>query len=117
MYWNTFLYDCAPEQRFVEGRKVLLSLRRVPGEDLTEFQPQITLVQPHFSLQWVATLPGFSCESSFELQDLGGDRTQYIHQEQFSGRLSRLFLPFIRQDEYTGICRMARELKRYVEQF
>ncbi|MDX2239594.1 MAG: SRPBCC domain-containing protein [Leptolyngbyaceae cyanobacterium bins.302] len=116
MYWNTFLYDGDPEQNFVEGRKVLLSLQRVPGEEITEFQPQVVRVQPYACLHWVSTIPGFVSEHNFELQDVGRDRTQYIHQERFSGRLTRLFLPFIRQDEQQGIRRMARELKWYVEE-
>lgn len=116
MYWNTFLYDCDPNQRFAEGHKVLLALRRVPGEEETEFQPQVTLVQPNVCLQWVSSIPGFTNQHSFELQDIGRDRTQYIHYEHFSGKLTRLFLPFIRQDEHHGIRRMAWELKRYTEQ-
>jgi len=115
MYWNTFLYDCDPDQAFEEGREVLLSLRRVPGEEETEFQPRITLVQPNACLQWVSTVPGFACESVFALQDIGRDRTKYIHQETFSGKFTRLFLPFIRQDEHQGIRRMAWELKHYTE--
>lgn len=116
LYWNTFLYDDAPNRPFVVGQNVLLSMRRVPGEAITEFQPRVTLVQPDVCLQWVSTIPGFACESHFELQAIGRDRTQYIQQERFSGRLTRLLLPFIRQDEHQGICRMAQELKRYCEQ-
>lgn len=115
LYWNTFLYDCDPRRSFIPGQQVYLSLRRVPGEEVTEFQPRVTLVQPEFCLQWVAKIPGFISEHSFELQDLGGDRTQYLHRERFSGKLTRLFLPFIRHDEHAGIRRMAMELKGYVE--
>ncbi|EKQ67922.1 hypothetical protein OsccyDRAFT_4220 [Leptolyngbyaceae cyanobacterium JSC-12] len=115
MYWNTFLYDCDPYQAFEAGRNVLLSLRRLPGEEETEFQPYITLVQPNVCLQWVSTVPGFVCENVFTLQDIGRDRTKYIHQETFSGKLTGLFLPFIRQDEHQGIRRMAWELKCYTE--
>ena len=115
LYWNTFLYDCDPDQQFVEGREVYLSLRRVPGEEMTEFQPRVTLVQPNVCLQWVSRIPGFTSQQVFELQDVGRDRTQYIHHEHFSGRLTHFFLPFIRQDEHQGIRRMAWELKRYVE--
>jgi hypothetical protein len=115
VYWNTFLYDCDPKRRFAEGSEVWLSLRRVPGEEETEFQPRITLVQPNVCLRWVSAIPGLVTETVFELQDLGGDRTQYIHQETFSGALSRFILPFIRQDEQQGIRRMARELKQFME--
>ncbi|NJP08104.1 MAG: SRPBCC domain-containing protein [Leptolyngbyaceae cyanobacterium RU_5_1] len=115
VYWNTFLYDCSPKQGFEEGQDVLLSLRRVPGDDETEFQPRITLLHPNVCLKWVSSIPGFVIEQVFELQDIGRDRTKYIHQENFSGVLTRVFLPFIRQDEQQGIRRMARELKQYVE--
>jgi hypothetical protein len=116
IYWNTFLYDCAPERSFVQGREVYLALRRVPGEEETEFQPRIVLLQPPVCLKWVSSTPGFVTEQVFELQDLGRDRTKYIHQETFSGVLTRLFLPFIRRDEQQGIRRMASELKRFAEQ-
>lgn len=117
MYWNTFLYDCDPNQDFVEGKLVLLSMRRVPGDEATDFQPRITLVYPNVCLQWVSKIPGFACDQSFELQDLGHDRTQYIHHTQFSGTLTPFFLPFIRRDEQQGIRRMAQELKHYTEEF
>jgi hypothetical protein len=53
----------------------------------------------------------------FELQEIGVGRTKYIHKGNYSGILSRVFVPFIREDERRGIQRMARELKRYVENF
>jgi hypothetical protein len=114
-YWNTFLYDCDPNLPFAQGQRVFLSLRRQAGEDETEFEPIVTLIQPGFCLKWVASIPGLVNESVFELQEIGRDRTQYIHQENFSGFLTRIVLPFVRQDEQQGIKRMARELKRYVE--
>lgn len=114
-YWNTFLYDCDPEQPFALGQEVLLSLRRLPEDEEIEFQPRITLMQPNACLHWVSVIPGFRNEHVFELQDIGDGRTQYLHRESFSGPLSRLFLPFIRQDEQQGLRRMARELKQYAE--
>lgn len=114
-YWNTFLYDCSPQQSFQQGQRILLSLRRLPGEEETEFEPIVTLVQPGLCLQWVSSIPGFVSEQVFELQEIGRNRTQYIHQETFSGMLTRVIFPFIRQDEQQGIKRMAHELKRYVE--
>ena len=114
-YWNTFLYDCDARRPFAEGREVFLALRRVLGEEETEFQPIVTLLQPEVSLQWKAAIPGFVSRQMFELQTIGRDRTQYIHQEKFSGVMTRLFLPFIRHDEHQGIKRMAWELKQYVE--
>ena len=115
LYWNTFLYDSDPSLPFQPGQIVFLSLRRIPGEDLTDFAPHVTWMEPIHGLQWVATIPGLTCQSSFELQTVGRDRTQYIHQERFSGRLARWVLPFIREDEQRGICRMAWELKDYAE--
>ena len=115
LYWNTFLYDCDPKQTFEQGRFVSLSLRRIPGDEETEFQPRITLVQPEVCLKWVTSIPGFVNEHVFQLQETGRDRTKYIHQENFSGLLVPIALPFLRQDEQQGIRRMARELKRYAE--
>jgi len=115
MYWNTFLYDCDTKRPFKQGHEVWLSLRRVPGDEETEFQPLVTLIQPEVCLRWVSSIPGFTSEHIFELLEIGHDRTRYIHQENVSGILTRFILPFIRQDEQQGIRRMAKELKRYVE--
>jgi hypothetical protein len=114
-YWNTFLYDCDPAQPFELGQEVLLALRRIPGEETTEFQPVITLIQPEVCLRWTSNIPGFQIEQVFQLLETSPRQTKYIHQENFSGVLTRVFFPFIRQDEQQGIRRMAWELKQYVE--
>jgi hypothetical protein len=54
-------------------------------------------------------------EHVFELQDIGRDRIRFTYQQNFSGSLTRFFLPFIRQDEQKGIRRMVWELKQYAE--
>lgn len=113
--WNTFLFDLDPSQPFKQGQEVSLSLRRLPNEEETEFQPRVMLVQPQVCLAWMSEIPGFRNEYMFELQEIGVGRTKYVHRDHFSGWLTRVFLPFIRQDEQVGIKRMARELKRYVE--
>ena len=115
LYWNTFLFDSDPDRPLRQGEEVLLSLRRLPGEEEIEFQPLITLMQPAVCLRWFSAIPGLRNEYVFELQDIGAKRTKYIHYDRFSGVLRRLFLPFIRKDEHLGIKRMARELKYYVE--
>jgi len=116
LYWNTFLYDRNPSQPFIQGQTVQLSLRRLREETETEFQPQVTLLIPKVCLRWVAIAPGFRSEHIFELQEIDRDRTKYIHQEHFSGAMTLLFLPFLRQDEQQGLKRMARNLKYYVEE-
>ncbi|MFE4107097.1 SRPBCC domain-containing protein [Almyronema epifaneia] len=114
-WWNTFLFDCDPHQPFREGQTVLLALQRLEGEEETEFQTTILRLQPSFYLRWISTAPGFKSEHVFELQDIGVDRTKYIHRERLSGLLAGLFFTFIRQDEKRGLKRMARQLKSYVE--
>jgi hypothetical protein len=113
--WNTFLFDRTPEQPFKLGQTLLLSLRRLSGETETEFQARVTVVQPESCLQWVATAPGFKNEHVFELQEVGWQRTKYTHRENYSGLITHLVLPMMRQDEQQGLRRMARELKQYVE--
>lgn len=114
-HWNTFLYDCNSQVPFSQGREVFLSLRRLPYDEETDFKPLVTRVQPNISLAWVSSIPGFRNEYVFELQEIGVGRTKYVHRTHYSGILTRVFLPFIREDEQQGIKRMARELKRYVE--
>ncbi|MBE9128780.1 MULTISPECIES: SRPBCC domain-containing protein [unclassified Coleofasciculus] len=116
-YWNTFLFDSDSKLPFQQGQELYLSLRRLPKDDETEFEPLVTQVLPGVCLRWVSSIPGFRNEYVFELQEIGVGRTKYVHQSNFSGVLTRLFLPFIRDDEHRGMQRMARELKRYVEQF
>jgi hypothetical protein len=113
--WNTFLYDLDPALPFRQGGEVLLSLRRVEGEEETEFQPLITMLKPDRCLRWISKAPGLRSEHVFELEDVGPNRTRYIHRERLSGVLARFFMPFIRKDERQGLRRMAYEIKRYVE--
>lgn len=115
LYWNTFLYDRDASLPLVQGREIYLSLKRTPTEDETEFQPLVTLVQPGVCLKWSAKIPGLENEHVFELQQVGVNRIKYVHRENFTGWLTRLFLPFIRRDEQQGLRRMAWELKQYVE--
>lgn len=113
--WNTFLFDADPALPIRQGQEIFLSVRRLEDDESTDFEPLITLVQPPVCLRWIARIPGFKSEHSFEIQDIGPTRTLYTHQERYRGALSSLFLPFIRQDEKQGMKRMARQLKRYVE--
>lgn len=113
--WNTFLFDADPALSIRQGQEIFLSVRRLEDDEFTDFEPIVTLVQPRVCLRWVAKMPGFKSEQSFEIQDLSPTRTLYTHQERFHGVLSNVFLPFIRQDEKQGMKRMARQLKRYVE--
>ncbi|KGF72393.1 hypothetical protein DO97_09045 [Neosynechococcus sphagnicola sy1] len=114
--WNSFLYDRDPGLTFQLGQSVSLSLCRLPGEVATMFQAKVTVLQPRVCLQWIATAPGFMSEHSFELLDAGAGRTTYIHRQMISGRLTRIFLPFIRREEHQGMVRMAQQLKRYLEE-
>jgi hypothetical protein len=115
LYWNTFLFDRDPRQPFVEGKRVMLSVRRTDTDDEVEFESLITVVNPNACLQWQSTAPGFRTRQTFELQDIDVNVTRYRHQETFSGALSPLLLSFIRRDELQGLRRMAAELKTYVE--
>ncbi|MBE9060253.1 SRPBCC domain-containing protein [cf. Phormidesmis sp. LEGE 11477] len=114
-YWNTFLYDCDPGLRIARGGEIFLAMQRLEGDEETEFQPLITMVRPPYMMRWVSTIPGLRSEHIFELRENVPGRTHYIHRELFSGILSKVFLPFIRQDERQGLRRMAQQLKMYVE--
>jgi len=113
--WNTFLWDRDPNKPFILNQEVTLAVRRSPQEEETVFQPLVEVLQPEICLGWMSEIPGFRNQNVFELQEIGLGRTQYIHHQEFSGWLTRLFLPFIQEDEKRGMERMAHELKRYVE--
>ncbi len=114
-YWNTFLYDCDPGLTLARGNEIFLSMQRLEGDEETEFQPVITMMRSPYLMKWVSTIPGLRSEHVFELQETVPGRTRYIHRETFSGILSKVFLPFIRQDERQGLRRMAQQLKLHVE--
>jgi len=65
--WNTFLYDCDPNLPIRLGGELFLALRRVEGEDETEFQPRVILMQDNRCLRWIAKVPGFRSEHIFQL--------------------------------------------------
>ncbi len=114
-FWNTFLYDCNPGLRIARGNEIFLSMQRLEGDEETEFQPVVIMLRPPHLMKWVSTIPGLRSEHIFELQETVPGRTRYIHREAFSGILSKVFLPFIRQDERQGLRRMAQQLKMHVE--
>ena len=114
-YWNTFLYDCDPGMPIARGNEIYLSMQRLEGDEETEFQPLITMLRPPMMMRWISTIPGLRSEHIFELRETVPGRTRYLHRESFSGVLSKVFLPFIRQDERQGLRRMAQQLKMHVE--
>ncbi|MEM9163321.1 MAG: SRPBCC domain-containing protein, partial [Cyanobacteria bacterium P01_F01_bin.4] len=109
------LFDCDTSLRFAPGQEVFLAMQRLEGDEDTEFQPVIAMMQPGVCLKWVSKIPGLRSEHSFELQEITPGRTRYLHRDTFSGVLSKVFLPFIRQDEKQGLRRMAQQLKTHVE--
>ena len=114
-FWNTFLYDCDPGLRLARGNEIFLAMQRIEGDEETEFQPVITMLRPPYMMRWVSTIPGLRTEHVFELRENVPGRTRYMHRELFSGILSKVFLPFIRQDERQGLRRMSQQLKMHVE--
>lgn len=114
-FWNTFLYDCDPGMPIARGNEIYLSMQRLEGDEETEFQPLITMLRPPTMMRWTSTIPGLRSEHIFELRETVPGRTRYLHRETFSGVLSKVFLPFIRQDERQGLRRMAQQLKMHVE--
>lgn len=114
-FWNTFLYDCDPGLPMARGSEIFLSMQRLEGDEETEFQPLITMMRSPYVMRWVSSIPGLRSEHVFELRETVPGRTRYLHRETFSGILSKVFLPFIRQDERQGLRRMAQQLKMHVE--
>lgn len=114
-FWNTFLYDCDPSLPMARGNEIFLSMQRLEGDEETEFQPLITMMRSPYVMRWVSSIPGLRSEHMFELRETVPGRTRYLHRETFSGILSKVFLPFIRQDERQGLRRMAQQLKLHVE--
>jgi len=108
------LYDQAPTVAFSPSASVKLAMRRLPNEAKLRFTARVVHFHPEVCLRWVAIAPGYRSEHQFELETADGI-TRYHHQEIITGAMSKLIVPFIRQDELRGLRRMALDLKQYVE--
>ncbi|HEX3776339.1 MAG TPA: SRPBCC domain-containing protein [Polyangiaceae bacterium] len=112
--WNPFITHISGELR--EGGTLTVCLSLPEGSD-HELRPELLRCQTNEELRWRGHLlfPGlFDGEHFFRLQELGPDRTRFVHGETFSGVLVRFAGRTITRAA-RGFVYMNQALKKRVE--
>ena len=114
--WNPFVRKLEGEIK--KGNQIAITLKQVKGKEM-EFKPVITELAPKKELRWQGKLfiSGiFDGEHYFKLEPIEGDKTKFIHGENFSG----ILIPFmggVLKSTEEGFKAMNEELKTRCEQY
>jgi hypothetical protein len=87
--WNPFITEAAGEVKVGER---LTNRLQPPGERAMTFRPEVTVVEPNETFEWLGHLGVsgvFDGRHRFELTELPDGRTRLVQSEQFSGLLVR----------------------------
>jgi len=87
--WNPFITEAAGVAEVGERLK---NRMQPPGERAITFRPEVTVVEPDETFEWLGHLgvPGvFDGRHRFALTELPDGRTRLVQSEQFSGLLVR----------------------------
>ena len=87
--WNPFITEAAG---LAEVGERLTNRMQPPGERAITFRPEVTVVEPNQTFEWLGHLgvPGvFDGRHRFALTELPGGRTRLVQSEHFSGLLVR----------------------------
>ena len=88
--WNPFITEAAGEAKVGER---LTNRMQPPGERAMTFRPEVTVVEPDATFEWLGRLGVsgvFDGRHRFALTELPDGRTRLVQSEQFSGLLVRL---------------------------
>jgi len=88
--WNPFITDAAGE---VQVGERLTNRLQPPGGRAMTFRPEVTVVEPNETFEWLGHLGVsgvFDGRHRFALTELPDGRTRLVQSEQFSGLLVRL---------------------------
>lgn len=88
--WNPFIIEAAGEVKVGER---LDNRMQPPGERAMTFRPEVTVVEPNETFEWLGRLGVsgvFDGRHRFALTELPDGRTRLVQSEQFSGLLVRL---------------------------
>lgn len=111
--WNPFIVaitgDLAPGGHL----RTVMSM----GGKERKFQPVVTGLSPGKSFEWLGQLPLglFTGNHYFELRDLGGGQTHFVHGERFGGLLRGLVMRQIGNETRRGFEAMNQALKARAE--
>ncbi|MFN3196338.1 MAG: SRPBCC family protein [Chlorobiota bacterium] len=113
--WNPFVRKLEGEIK--KGNQIAITLKQVNGKEM-DFKPVITELAPQKELRWQGKLfiSGiFDGEHYFMLEPIEGNKTKFIHGENFSG----ILIPFmggVLKSTEEGFKAMNEELKTRCEQ-
>lgn len=113
--WNPFVRKLEGEIK--KGNQIAITLKQVNGKEM-DFKPVITELAPQKELRWQGKLfiSGiFDGEHYFKLEPIEGNKTKFIHGENFSG----ILIPFmggVLKSTEEGFKAMNEELKLRCEQ-
>lgn len=90
--WNPFILELTGE--LAVGSTVTTRIRDANGKERT-FTPKVLVVEPNRELTWLSRIGFgglFDGKHTYRLEDLPGERTRLIHDEEFRG----ISVPFLR---------------------
>ncbi|MFB6719092.1 SRPBCC family protein [Kribbella sp. NPDC056345] len=90
--WNPFIFSLTGE--LTAGSTVTTRIRDTEGKERT-FTPKVLVVEPNRELTWLSRVGFgglFDGKHTYRLEDLPGERTRLIHDEEFRG----IAVPFLR---------------------
>lgn len=113
--WNPFIREISGDLK--EGDQLIVNIDNGASGKMT-FKPTIKRMEVASELRWVGHLgfPGlFDGEHYFKLEQSETGGARLIHGETFSGVLTPLLFPLIKQDTTLGFEKMNAALKKMVE--
>lgn len=111
--WNDFVVKIQGEP--LEGSNLQVTIKSKNQEQ--HFEPEVVKAQAPRSFEWRGKLPwgAFNGHHCFEIEEIGHEQVRFIHQEHFSGWLSRPLLAMIGKQTLQGFERMNLALKQRAE--
>lgn len=111
--WNDFIVHIEGELK--EGSQLQVKIK--PKDQEQHFTPLVVKSHPPQNFEWKGKLPwgAFNGHHCFKIEEIAQEQVRFIHQEHFSGWLSRPILALIGKQTLLGFERMNLALKQRAE--
>lgn len=113
--WNPFIVQASGN---IELHQTLKCQPKMPGGRKYTFEPVVTRCEPFKEFAWRGNVihPTLaSGEHIFKIVEVGENQVRLLHNEIFSGILSPLYVPFVRDSTIKGFELMNKALKYLAE--
>ncbi len=113
--WNPFIRKIEGAARV--GEKLDNTIEP-PGRKPMNFKPRVLAVKPRREFRWKGKLliPGlFDGEHYFQLEEMGGEKTKFVHGERFTGLLVGMLWKSLKEPTTKGFESMNEALKERAE--